>query len=230
MRHFWVVGIAWIVAACVGSAANSRQKLSLTYAEKGAAYLAEGNLEVAAQDLNKSLELDPNNAAAHSTLALLYERLGDQEKALAHHQAAVKLLPSDPGIVGNFGRFLCHQGRFQEGLEFLKRALRDRLYVKRWIPLTNAGECALKAGKLEEAEEYLREALSSSENPLALSGLVKLYFLKQDYLKARAFLQRYEALGAPEREMLELGEKIESALGDRQAADSYRRRLAELGN
>lgn len=225
--------LAVLLSACAGGrlkdAASPRQKLSKTYAEKGAAYLAEGNKEIAAQDLKKSLELDPNNAAAHGTIALLYEHLGMLDLAAEHYAQAAKLKPDDPGIVGNYGRFLCHHGRYLEGLKFLNRAASDKLYPKRWIPLTNAGECALASGHLKRAERYLREALDlNPDNALALETMVRLMLAQQEYLKARAFLQRFEAVSEPTPETLELGVKIESALGDPQAAESYRRRLNAL--
>ncbi len=225
--------MAVLLSACGGlpfkDRPDARQRLSLTYAEKGAAYLAEGNLEVAAQDLRKSLALDPNNAAAHGTIALLYEHLGMLDLAAEHYRRAAALKPDDPRIVNNYGRFLCHQGRHQEGLKLLKRAASDKLYPKRWIPLTNAGECAREAGKLKEAERYLREALDlNPDNALALEAMARLMLAQQEYLKARAFLQRFEATALPTAEMLELGYQIESALGDLQAAKAYRKRLESL--
>ncbi len=233
MRVVAALGMAVLLSACASSwikgEASSRQKLSKTYAEKGAAYLAEGNLEIAASDLRKSLELDPNNAAAHGTIALLYERLRMLDKAAEHYRRAAALKPDDSGIIGNYGRFLCHQGRQQEGLKLLRQAAADKLYAKRWIPLTNAGDCAYAAGRLEEAERYLREALElNPENALALELLVKLMLAKQEYLKARAFLQRYETFAKPTADILKLGYQIESALGDLQAAEAYRNRLNAL--
>lgn len=231
-----ILAAVWMVlllSACAGGrfegTPSSRQKLSQTYAEKGVAYLAEGNPEIAAQDLRKSLALDPNNAAAHGTIALLYEQLGMLDQAAEHYRRAAALKPDDPRIVNNYGRFLCYQGRHQEGLELLQQAAADKLYPKRWIPLTNAGECARQAGRLEEAERYLREALKlNPDNATALEAMVKLMLAKQEYLKARAFLQRYEAFAEPTAETLELGYQIESALGDPQAAEAYRKRLDTL--
>lgn len=232
MRIVAALGMAVFLSACaswIKDAASSRQKLSKTYAEKGAAYFAEGNLEIAASDLRKSLELDPNNAAAHGTIALLYEHLQMLDKAAEHYRRAAALKPDDSGIIGNYGRFLCHHGRQQEGLKLLRIAAADKLYPKRWIPLTNAGDCAMAASQLEEAERYLREALElNPENALALKSLVKLMLAKQEYLKARAFLQRYETFAKPTAEMLEAGYQIESALGDLQAAEAYRDRLNAL--
>ncbi len=221
------VGCAALLSACASLPhKSSKHKLAQIYAEKGAAYFAEGQPEIAVQDLKKSLALDPSNTTAHVTLALLYEQLGMLEQAAIHFKRAKDLAPADPAILGNYGRFLCHLGQHREGLQFLARASSDKLYPKRWIALTNAGECAFAHGQLEAAEQYLREALElNQENEVALRAMIKLMVAKQEYLKARAFLQRLEALvGNLSAEMLELGERIESALGDKQAAESYRTR------
>jgi type IV pilus assembly protein PilF len=227
MKQAFSLGCAVLLSACAYQLPkSSKHKLAETYAEKGAAYLAEGKPEIAAQDLKKSLALDPNNPTAHATLALLYEQLGMWDQANSHFKRAKELAPSDPAILGNYGRFLCHRGQHREGLQLLERASSDKLYPKRWISLTNAGECALESGQLETAEQYLREALKlNPENEVALTSMIKLMVAKQEYLKARAFLQRLEALVEnPKPEVLELGFKIESALGDQQAAESYKLR------
>ena len=52
-----------------------------------------------------------------------------------------------------------------------------------------------------------------------------LNFGQQKYLTARAFLQRFEATAAHDAASLLLGYRIENALGDEQAAATYRRAL-----
>ncbi|MBN2700385.1 MAG: type IV pilus biogenesis/stability protein PilW [Methylohalobius sp. ZOD2] len=231
IRLFLAAGSALLVAACAGGPSSRdedshREKLSQIYAEKGAAYLSEGEVKVAVMDLRKSLEFDPENASAHGTLAIVYERLDMLEEAEKHYRHAAELMPEDSAIVNNYGRFLCHQGRYAQGLELLAKAGSDKLYTERWKPLTNAGECALAAGRPEEAERYLREALDLNPNAApTLKAMTKLQTLQGRYLSARGFLQRYEAVAQPTQETLRLGYRIESALGDRQAAQAYRERL-----
>jgi type IV pilus assembly protein PilF len=47
------------------------------------------------------------------------------------------------------------------------------------------------------------------------------------FLRARAFLQRYEAVGAMNEESLFLGFEIESKLGDEKSAERYRNELLQ---
>ncbi len=210
--------------------AVDREELAQIYATKGSAYLVRGNVKAAMADLQKALKLDPDNAVAHATLALLYEDLDMPEKAAAHYEAALRAAPEDPGILNNYGRFLCKQGRYEEGLKHLGRAGSNKLYDKRWIALVNAGECARRCGRPQAAETWLRQALRlNPEDPRALAAMARLMAEQGKWLSARAFLQRYEAATQrPSREMLELGRRIETALGDAAAARVYRDKLRRL--
>jgi type IV pilus assembly protein PilF len=57
--------------------------------------------------------------------------------------------------------------------------------------------------------------------------MAEVSYRKESFLQARAFLQRYEAVGPASQESLSLGYRIESRLGDEKAAERYRRELQE---
>ena len=59
----------------------------------------------------------------------------------------------------------------------------------------------------------------------ALLLMAEVSYRKEAYLPARAFLQRFEAVGPANAPSLSLGFRIESALGDADAAERYRRDL-----
>ncbi len=206
-----------------------KQKLSKIYTEMGAAYLAEGQPHIAIKELQKAIDLDPGNAGAHGSIAVLYEKLEMEDKARQHYLLAIRLQPDDPRIVNNYGRFLCEHGEPRKGLKLLTRAANDRLYVNRWVPMINAGECALKTGNLEQAEKWLRQALElNPDSPHALATMARLKAKQGEYFSARAFLQRYESqVKTLPPLMLRLGVEIETALGDEEAARSYRLKLGE---
>ena len=58
--------------------------------------LEEGNPELAGEHLRKALYLEPNHLAAHFSLATLYRRLGQNQKALLHGNQAIRLASSLP--------------------------------------------------------------------------------------------------------------------------------------
>ncbi len=234
--RFVACSLVFFLSACASSGPElpeqkpiDKHKLSQIYTQMGAAYLSEGQPLIAVKELKKAIKLDPDNAEAHGSIAVLYEQLEMFDKAQKHYLKALDLSPDDPRIVNNYGRFLCERGEKEEGLELLTRAANDRLYANRWIPMANAGECALAAGELEEAEKWLRQALElNPDSPNALAAMARVKAQQGQFLSARAFLQRYESkVKEPDQEMLRLGYQIETALGDSQAAESYRKRLNE---
>jgi Flp pilus assembly protein TadD len=57
---------------------------------------AEGNLEGAAAKLQEALVADETYALAHSALAVVLQRLGRHEDAIAHARRVTELEPNDP--------------------------------------------------------------------------------------------------------------------------------------
>ncbi len=64
-------------------------------------------------------------------------------------------------------------------------------------------------------------------NALALLYLAKVLYTKNDFFHARAFVQRFEALGQPNADALLLARNIEVKMGHADAARDYAQRLHE---
>ena len=94
--------------------------------------------------------------------------------------------------------------------------------------MSNAGSCALAAGDLDKAENFLRQSLGYDDTLVsALLPMAEVSYKQQSYLRARAFLQRFEAVSPVTKESLSLGYAIESKLGDDAEAERYRLELLE---
>ena len=193
----------------------------------GQGYLSEGNLETARDKLQRALEMDPNSVDAHTLMAVLNERINRPKMAEQFYRRAVELRPTDGLVNNNLGAFLCGTGRFEEAEAYFRQALDDPFYKTPAVANTNAGVCAVKAGLLDKADEWLRQALAiEPASAIALFELSRIHYLRGDSLRARAFLQRYEAsakFATPEA--LDLGAQIEAQSGDAAAAAQYRKRL-----
>jgi len=193
----------------------------------GIGYLERGQLEIAMDKLQIALRNDPDHVPAHLTLAMIYDRLGDEGNAERHYRAADRLAPEDGGTQNAYGAFLCHNRDFERAERHFMAATRDPFYRTPEVAWANAGACARRSGQPERAIELLRRALDiNSGNPDALYNLAELYYEQGDAFRARAFLQRLEAAGANEASALYLGYRIESSLGNRDQAGAYASRLA----
>lgn len=210
------------------SAASERSEAARVNTELGQKYMQQGKLEFALEKLNKALSYDSNYADAHTVIAVLYERIGDMKQAEEHYRRAAQIKSKGGNELNNYGAFLCKIGRYDEAAGYFERAMTDPFYNTPEVALTNAGTCLLKAGKLDAAEQPLRAALDRApNNSEALFQLASVLYEKGEYFKARAFMQRFEALGMVRPESLMLGRNIELRLGNGGAASDYTRRLLQ---
>jgi type IV pilus assembly protein PilF len=175
------------------------------------------------------VQQDPDLATAHSALGLVYERLGDEGGAEQHYRRAVELEPGDPDTINSLAVYLCLQkAQTTEALAYFDQALAIPLstkYANKAMLHTNAGVCA-KRVDLDRAENYFRQALSRDPRySAALLQLADVSFQRDNYLQARAFLERYLAVAPALPAALWLGVRIERGLGDERAAQDYGRQL-----
>jgi type IV pilus assembly protein PilF len=232
-RATWLLILAALLAGCAGaggytgpSGNNKTKEAAKLQVQMAQEYLKKGNLEVARDKLLRALELDPYSPDAHTVSGLLNDTIGDPIQAEIHYRRAVELLPKDGGMNNNFASYLCRQGRYAEADVLFQRAVADPYYKTPEAALANAGVCAERAGQLEQAEVYLRRALDRNPDyPGALEPMASVLFARGDFLRARAFVQRFDASEAASAQMLLLGMKVEQALGDERSADDYKRRL-----
>jgi type IV pilus assembly protein PilF len=232
-KHFLIsVVMVLLASGCVTtttgpakSEANSVEAAELNY-QLGARYYRNGQYELSRDRLLYSIELDPTNPVAHSTLALTYERLENVRLATQSYEKAVRIAPKNYDVLNSYAVFLCRQGDYDEAIENFDQAIGIKENDNVEITLTNAGVClSLKPDPIK-AEQYFREALSNKAT--YGDALLQLCLLKQqlgEYLAARAFMQRYLSSNPPSAEVLYLGMQIEVELGDERARTDYANRL-----
>ncbi|MGD9583728.1 MAG: type IV pilus biogenesis/stability protein PilW [Lysobacterales bacterium] len=207
-------------------AGKTKSEAAALNVQLGQSYLSRGQLDLAMQKLQKAVALDPKSSDAHTVIAVLYEQIGNRSKAEEHYRMAYRLAPESGDTNNNLGRYLCNAGKLDESDPYFARALLDPFYRRPETALTNRAACADKAGNLELAERSLRAAIERSPNfPEALLMLSQLSLRSGDFLKARAFLERYLAQVPADPAILVLGMQIESKLGNARAEQGYRDRL-----
>lgn len=188
----------------------------------GTEYLNRGQYEVALDKLKRALREDDEFAPAHTVLGVLYEQLGENDQARKHYREAIRLQPDDGAINNNYAAFLCRQGQAREAEPYFQKALADPFYKTPAVALANAGVCVLDQGELDKAEAYLRKSLEYDPKFAdALLPMANLTYRQQQYLKARGFLQRYEAVASPTPQSLMLGYRVEKELNNEKNVRHY---------
>jgi type IV pilus assembly protein PilF len=232
---FWFAPALLWLCACVTTDADGtvrpKKKADLVEAarlntELGVDYMRRGEFDLALEKLQRALDQNPEYAPAHASIAIVYAQRGEAAQAERHYRRAMSLNPDDPAVRNNFGVFLCGQKKYGEAEELLLEAAADKRYRDRENAWLNAGVCARRMPNLEKAERYLREALKlRAELPEALAQLAWIALQNKEYLSSRAFLERYQQVGAPTAETLWIGVQAELALGDKRAARRYAEKL-----
>lgn len=247
MRSEWwlAAGLALALAGCVTvggngnggngqsdpripkvSKADQREEAARIHTELAQHYLTLGNLQEALAKLQLALKFDPNYVPAHTVIAFVYEKIGKLPEAEENYREAERLAPSKGDTNNNLGQFLCRIGKAQESIGYFRKSVADPFYATPDMALTNAGICQLQVNDLAGAQTSFRDALARNpRNGDALFHLAEVLYRQGDAFRARAFIQRFDALGKPSAASLQLGYDIESRLGNMDAAQSYLRRL-----
>lgn len=189
-------------------------------------YMQSGDLETALEKVTKALQFDPRYAPAHTVIAVIDERINKLPEAEEHYRAAAELEPAKGAPNNNLGVFLCHTGKIAEADRYFRKAVADPFYQTPDVALTNAGVCKLRVNDVSGAETSFRDAIARNpKNAEALFQLANSLYLHKDAFRARAFLQRFDALSQPTAASLKLGYDIESQLGNKEGAFVYSKRL-----
>jgi type IV pilus assembly protein PilF len=228
------LGLTWLLAAsllsgCAGmqpQVSMDQRRAAEVNAELGISYLRQNDLPEAQRALDRALHFDPRLAMAHLGMAALRERQGSAEGAVEHYREALRLEPDNAYAQTNLGDLLCRQGQVDEGQALLARAIANPSYSSREVALLNAGMCDLRTGRLDRAEERLREALRVYPGyPEALYQMALLTYADGRPFQTRAFLSRLSAQGLFTPESLLLCYRAEMQLGNQVDARNCAERL-----
>lgn len=231
-RIWLLAAVSLCMAGCISSTtgpkgpdANEGDAAELNY-QLGARYYKNGNFEIARDRLLYSLNINPRNATAHTTLALTYEQLGNVRLATESYEEAVKVAPRDYNVLNTYAVFLCRQGSYDDAEEYFDRAVQVPNNDNAEITLTNAGVCMTQKPDAAKAETFFRRALERRPDfGEALLQMCLLMHTEEKDLRARAFLERYLSANPPSASVLYLGVQIETKLGDDRARTDYENRI-----
>ena len=207
---------------------GNSEKASLNL-QMGVRYMDLGMLDIAKEKLELAENLDSSNPETQNALAVFYERTKDFDQAGDHYKSALNKDPENIGTKNNYGRFLCEHGDTSKGIALLQESLDSPMNNRSWLALTNLGVCMLKQNDIERAEGYFRQALLLNAGyATALQEMQKISYNKQQFMSARAFLERYLAVSKHTPETLWIAVQTERSLGNSQGADEYKELLLTL--
>jgi len=230
VKRATVIGFALVLGACAATTPERESQKQVEpdmkeaariNAQLGLEYMKKGDLRLAEEKLKRAVDEDSKLALAYTGLGIVYSRRGRDDDAEDAFKKALSLAPDSPDTLNNYGSFLCQKGKTEEAERRFVKAASNFDNTKPELAWTNAAAC-VRAKSTDKAEDYLRAALKANpEFPDALSLFATIAYDKGEYLRARAFLQRYEAAAQPSPNTLWLRAKTEAALGDSTNARLY---------
>ena len=216
-----ILMLGLILSGCVSTTSGTpapepdeEDAAELNY-QLGARYYQNQKYELARDRLKLAVNLDPKMAKAYSTLGMTYEALGNLRLATESYEQAVKVAPRDFDVQNAYAVFLCRQRDYDGAKKHFAKAAEHPENDNAERTLTNAGLCMAQKPDAAEAERFFREALERrSTYGEALLQLCLLKYQQQDYMSARAFLQRFMSANKMSAGVLDLAAEIEGKLGN----------------
>ncbi len=195
-----------------------------------ASYYQNRQYQIAIDEANRALELDPKSAMGYSILGLIYMDLDDRSQAEQNFGRALRLDADNPEINNNYGWFLCRTGRERASLEYFQRAAANKLYATPALAWRNAGVCMMQMKDYAAAESYLRRSFElDATSPVAKFQLTRLYLATNRLERANFYFGLLERDVGQTAETAWLGLRLARAAGDvrgeRQYAEVLRSRF-----
>lgn len=201
------------------AAAQARVRLGL-------AYLAQGELLLARQNLERALSYHPHSAEVQGAMALYQQQAGESGAAQRHYRRALQLAPRNGELLQHYATFLCGQRRYHEAQRYFQAALQAPGSAH-WVDtLHQAGWCYLQAGEPVAARSLLQRALKHQPGQGShWIGLVSQALNEGRGQEATQGLAIYDALHPASAESLWLHLQLAARSGAMAAVNHYGSRL-----
>jgi tetratricopeptide (TPR) repeat protein len=174
---------------------------------RGETRLLLGPMKGAAEDLERAVDLDPDEAATRQKLGDMLLGMHRATDALPHFERLHEHAPDNPEVLLGLASCLCECGRTEEAAENLDRLL--ALAPDHARGLAERGKLALAAGQPAAAEKYLRRSLALA--PFEREPAYNLYRCLQAAGRpeeAAPYRERVAAIDADHRRL----EKLKAAV------------------
>jgi tetratricopeptide (TPR) repeat protein len=146
-------------------------------------YAAQDKLDLAMQEMQKAIEVDPNNAESVLGMAVLQDRAKQPEQAERSFKKAAELGPKAMDAQLDLGRFYLSHSRMPEAEQQFKHAI--EVDPKDPTPRIDYARLLKMEGKETEAEAFLRQTkIDLPDNSEAYRMLGDFYFGSGNLSKA----------------------------------------------
>jgi serine/threonine-protein kinase len=177
----------WVAEASANLERATRldDKLPITYVALGRMHTALQKNDLALQEFQKALEINPRDADAMIGIANTYEHMGRLKDAEENFTRAAALRPDYWDGYNNLGAFYNRQHRYAEAVTQYRRVI--ELTPDNAAGYSNLGVTYLNIGdskSLEDAEAAFRKSIALTPSYAAYANLGALYLGQKRYPEA----------------------------------------------
>ena len=139
------------------------------YIERGIEYAESGNHDLALEDFNTAIALDPNHPGAYNSRGVAYYEKGDLERAIEDWTEAIRLKPDYSKAYVNRGLAYRENGQWDQCIEDWNEALKlepDYPDLKETLAVAyfNRGNTYFEKGEFDRAIEDYTKTINLNEN------------------------------------------------------------------
>ena len=110
--------------ALIESGLENSQTLVIAYNNRGNAYTSKGEYELAIQDYDESIKLNPNYAKAFNNRGVAYQKKGEYDRAIKDFDAAININPDYASAFANRAETYEKKGDYGRALKDFDEAIR----------------------------------------------------------------------------------------------------------
>ena len=173
-----LVTTATVAVFCNWPIVDKMRMYSVTQYNLGAHFEDEGKPDRAVRYYRRSLQYNPDDAAAHSNLGEIFLQQGKFAEATIHFQRAIRIRPGFSRAHFQLGSILAQQGELQEAAVHFQKVIQDKANIPRdvlVVVLHQLGTIQIRQGNLRKAvvhfENAIREDPGSPEAHLNLGSI-----------------------------------------------------------
>ena len=200
-RSVLLLALVMLAQGCVTHTDSSlrgkanEERAEAAYVQLGLAYIAEGELTEARDNLRRALEINPDSAPALAADGLIFQMQGEEVRAEDNFRAALAIDEDYTRGRTYYGAFLYAQGRYEEAYRQFELASRDAEFDDRALVFFNLALCASRLERDQAAIDAYTQALNIQGDTFdVLSELSRLLVYTGEYEDAAKYYARLDRL------------------------------------
>lgn len=209
-----------IATASDESEVRKRARIRL---ELASTYFSQGQFTTALDELKQAEAIDSSLPEAYEMRALIYDAMGDADRAEANFRIALDREPTNGSVLHNYAWYLCRKGQFPAADAMFERAANLPQTIATSKTLLARGVCQVRAGLYPEAQKTLARSYEMDPtNPATAFNLASVLHRRGELERARFYIARVNSRDEQiTADSLWLATRIEHRIGNREGVREF---------